>query len=383
MEAPPRVPMLLTIAIALALVQAPQAPPRDGPFQPSPPPRSVAPPRLRIEPAGRVDLGSLGPREARERLYTLRNTSPLPITLRVLDLSPGVTVRGPALQGPIDPGRAAELILRVDPTGFTGWQARNAKLGTDDPGQGEYFLPVGMTIRPDLSADGAKRSLGEVALHETPQAAFVFRSETGTATKLRLASPLPPYLEAEVESIPAAPGPDAPGAKPLPGPPGTRGVLRLTLRPALLEAGVHAGLESLTVETSSPAQPKFQLYLDWRLRLPVKLSAPRLIFLTAAEREKTLTVLPREGQGTFEVKALRLEGRGFRIPKVPPGPRTALQVTVSRTAAAPAKATLLLDLAGEARPLRIPVAYLPPVPGKKPAPRPDPAPPAEAHRPAP
>lgn len=382
MEAPPRVPMLLTIAVALALLQAPQAPPRDAPFQPAPPPRSVAPPRLRIEPAGRVDLGSLGPQEPRERLYTLRNTSALPITLRVLDLSPGVTVRGPALQGPIDPGRAAELTLRVDPTGFTGWQARNAKLGTDDPGQGEYFLPVGMTIRPDLSVERAKLSLGEVGPHETPQAVFRFTSETGSATKLGIAGPLPPYLEAEVEAIPAAAAAEAAAAKAPPAPAGTRGALRLTLRPARLEPGMHAGLEAVTVETSSPAQPRFQLYLDWRLRLPVKLSAPRLVFLTAADQERTLTVLPREGQGSFEVKTLRLEGRGFRIPKVPAGPRTTLQVTVRRTAAAPAKAMLVLDLAGEARPLRIPVAYLPPVPGKPQVPRPDPAPPAGTPRPA-
>jgi hypothetical protein len=326
-------------------------------------------------------LGSVGPREIKERLYTFRNISQLPIALRVLDLSPGVVVQGPALQGHIAPGGSAQLTLRVDPTSFTGWQTRNVKLGTDDPGQGEYFLPVGMTVRPDLSVDALKGSFREVALHESPQVTFSFRSETGAATKVWVSSPLPPYLEAEVESIPALSDPESPRAVAAPGTGGTKGAVRLTLRPSLIEPGVHTGLESITVDTSSTAQPRFQLYVDWRLRLPVKLSSPRVVFLDPKENEKTLTIQPRDTEQAFVVKGVRLEGKGFSISKVAPGSRTELQVPIKRKATAPAKAILLLELEGEAMPLRIPVAYLPPVKGKPQKLRLDPPPPAsDTHR---
>jgi len=354
--------MILISVLALSLLQAPPALPQGTPILAAPSQRNVAPPRLRIEPQGRVDLGSVGPKEIKERLYTFRNVSQFPIALKVLDLSPGVVVQGPALQGPIAPGGAAELTLRVDPAGFTGWQTRNVKLGTDDPNQGEYFLPVAMSIRADLTVDALKRSFGELALHETPQVNFLFRSETGVATKIWVSSPLPPYLEVEVESISSQPGPAAPAAEPAAG--GTKGAVRLTLRPDRIEPGVHAGLEAITVDTSSPSQPRFQLYLDWRLRLPVKLSAPRVIFLDPKEIEKTLTLLPPDTGKNFVVKGLRLEGKGFRIPKVAPGPRTELQLVVRRTASTPAKALLVLDLEGEIHPLRVPVSYLPPVKGK-------------------
>lgn len=355
--------MILPFLLSFSWLPAQQPPAQGAPFLAAPPSRSVDPPRLQIDPPGRADLGSVGPKEPKERLYSFRNVSARPIALRVLDLSPGVTVQGPALQGPIAPDGSAELTLRVDPTGFTGWQTRNVKLGTDDPKQGEYFLPVGLTVRADVTVDSLKKSFGEVALHETPQIAFHFRSETAAGTKLWVSSPLPAYLEAEVEAIPFAPGPEVLVVEPPPDLRGTKGAVRLTFRPALVEAGVHTGLESVTVETSSPFEPKFQLYLNWRLRLPVKLSSPRVVFLDSKENEKTLTILPPESGKKFVVRGLRMEGTGFQIPRVAPGPRSELRLRIKRTASAPAKAMLVLDLEGEILPLRVPLAYLPPVKG--------------------
>lgn len=331
------------IACLLLLTTLSQAPVLPGGAPAAAPVRKVAPPRLAIEPAGRVNLGSVGPEEVRQQTYTLKNTSDAAISLRVLDLSPGVRVEGPALRGPIAPKGSAQLVLQVDPSEFVGWQPRNVKLGTDDPGQGEYFLPIGMTVRPDLTVDAAKKSFGEVALHETPQAVFRFKRETGKATKLWVSSPLPPYLEAEIDSIPSS---------------ATAGAVKLTLRPARLEPGMRAGLESITVESSAPHQPRFQLYLDWKLALPVKLSHPRIVFLSAGEKVRTLKVESHD-QRPFHLEDVRLEGRGFVLEGVPAGPTTRAQLILRRQATATAKAMLLLRLRGESETIRVPVSYLP------------------------
>lgn len=345
--------MLTTLLLLCALAQQPLLP---GAAKPAPPPRKVAPPRLAIEPAGRVNLGSIGPAEVRTQVYTLKNTSEGQIAVRVLDLSPGVTVAGPALQGPIAPKGSAQLTLRVDPAEFVGWQPRNVKLGTDDPGQGEYFLPIGMTVRPDLSVDRVKQSFGEVAPHESPQLTFRFRRETGQATKLWVSSPLPPYLEVEAESVPGQPQEPA-AAKP--GEPGSEGALRVTLRPGQVEPGMRAGLETLTVESSAPLQPRFQLYLDWKLKLPVTLSAPRIVFLTAGETSRKLVIEGRDGR-SFQLQSARLEGEGFELGKVPAKAVRRAELDIRRTSAVTARAVLLLHLKGEPEPIRVPVAYLPP-----------------------
>lgn len=347
--------MLTTLFLLCTLAQQPQLP---GGAKPAPPARNVAPPRLAIEPAGRVNLGSIGPAEVRTQVYTLRNTSEAQIALRVLDLSPGVTVAGPALQGPIAARGSAQLTLRVDPAEFVGWQPRNVKLGTDDPGQGEYFLPIGMTVRPDLSVDRVKQSLGDVAPHESPQATFRFRRETGQATKLWVSSPVPPYLDVEVEPVPGLLQPQDPAAV-KPEQRGTEGALRVTLRPERIEPGMRAGLETFTVESSAPQQPRFQLYLDWKLKLPVILSVPRLVFLSAAEASRKLVIEGREGRA-FQLESARVEGPGFDLGKVPAGPVRRAELTIKRKTEAPARAILLLQLKGEAHPIRVPVAYLPP-----------------------
>jgi hypothetical protein len=350
--------MLPALLLSLSLVQ--QVVPSGGGTPLAAPQRKVASPRLAIEPAGRVNLGSVGPTEVRQQRYLFKNTSGTPISLRVLDLSPGVTVEGPALQGPIAPQGSAQLTLRVDPSEFVGWQPRNVKLGTDDPGQGEYFLPVGMTVRPDLTIDALKKSFGEVAAHESPQVVYRFRRETGEATKLWVSSPLPPYLEAEIDPPPAQPRNAASGPAEERG---SRGELRLTLRPAKVEPGMMAGLESITVESSAPHQPKFQLYLDWKLKLPVILSAPRLVFLNSGEWTRNLVLQGRDGKAV-QVESARIEGEGFELSPPPAAPASRLELTVRRRAAAAAKAVLLLQLKGEPAPIRVPLSYLPPEEGR-------------------
>lgn len=341
--------LLMTLSLLQQASGAPLAPPK----------RKVAPPRLSIDPPGRVNLGSVGPNELRQQAYVLKNGSDAPIALRILDLSPGVTVEGPALKGPIAPKGSAQLTLRVDPSEFVGWQPRNVKLGTDDPGQGEYFLPIGMTVRPDLTLDSPKKSFGEVALHETPQVAFKFRRETGQATKLWISSALPAYLDAEIDPLPAMPqDPAAPPEKR-----GSAGTVRLTLRPSKVEPGMRAGFESITVESSAPHQPKFQLYLDWKLKLPVSLSAPRLVFLQPGEWSRNLTLDSRDGK-PIRLLSVSIEGAGFEVVKRPSAAAPRLDVTVRRNAKETAKAMLLLHLEGEPAPIRVPVSYLPPEPGK-------------------
>jgi hypothetical protein len=289
----------------------------------------------------------------------LKNTSAAPISLRVLDLSPGVTVEGPALQGPIAPKGSARLTLRVDPTEFVGWQTRNVKLGTDDSSQGSYFLPVGMSVRPDLTVDNLKKSFGEVGTHESPQIGFLFRRETGQATKLWISSPLPPYLDAQIEQVSGQPA-AAPASA------GTQVAVRLTLRPSLMEPGMMAGLESITVESSSPQQPKFQLYLDWKLKLPVVLDSPRIVFLSPTEWTRKLTLKSRDGK-PIRLAESRLEGEGFTLAGAPSDAAMQLEVSIERKATSAAKAVLHLRLQDEPAPIRVPISYLPPGAGTPPA----------------
>jgi hypothetical protein len=352
--------MLPVLLLTLGLAQPPTL--SEG-VPPAPPQSKAAVPRLSIEPAGRVNLGSAGPTEVRAQVYLLKNTSDRQLSLRVLDLSPGVTVEGPALKGPIAPGGSAQLTLRVDPSEFVGWQVRNVKLGTDDPGQGNYFLPVGMTVRPDLTVDTLKKSFGEVAIHETPQLGFLFRRETGQATRLWISSPLPPYLDAEIEPVPGQLEP--PGTSPLApsDPRGTAGAVRLTLRPSKVEPGRMAGLESITVESTSPHQPRFQLYLDWQLKLPVLLSKPRIVFLSPDEWAQPLFLKSRDGKQLRLTKTW-LEGAGFTLAEPPSGPAAQLELSIQRVATGSATAVLNLRLQDEPTLIRVPLSYLPPDEGK-------------------
>ena len=298
-----------------------------------------APARLRIEPAGRVDLGELGPLETRTQAYTFTNASPRPISLRVLDLAPGVSVAGPALAGPIPQRGAARLELRVDPAGWTGPQARNVRLGTDDPGQGTYYLPIRMTVRPDLTVDAQRRNFGEVGAGESPVAEFRFARETGKPLALRVVSELPPYLEAEV----LAQGP--------------RARVAFTLRADRVRPGMLRGLEPVRVETNVPLQPGFDLYLEWRLRHAIEAVPARLVF---DQTPDTLGVRLRARSGRpFRILGAELEGAGFQAGPLGEAAAPEQTLAVRRTATGPARAMLVLRCSGVDEPVRIPVAYLP------------------------
>ena len=299
----------------------------------------VDPPRLRIEPAGKVDLGSLGPRERKVQRYTFTNTSSSPIALRVFDLSPGVTVAGPALRGPIAPRAAAELELRMDATDWLGFQSRNVRLGTDDPRQGTYYLPTEMVVRPDLTVDGARREFGDVAAPGSAQQAFTFTRETGEPVVLKVAQTLPPYLEMEAEE--------------------GHGSARLifTLRPARIPPGVLLGFEQVRVETNAPQQRQFDLYLGWRIHHPIDAAPSRMVFM-AGERSRVLTMTSHEGK-PFRILKAEVEGAGFQVAGAPKGGDPRQVLTLLRTAEGQALATLVLSFQGEDEPLKIPLAYYP------------------------
>jgi len=297
-------------------------------------------PRLRIEPAGRVELGSLGPREGRAQAYRLRNASPRPIALRILDLAPGVTVAGPALAAPIPAGASAALTLRLEPEGWTGVQDRTVRLGTDDARQGDYFLPVRAEIRPDLTVDGVRREFGRVGEQESPCQWFLFRRETGEPLWLHITSPLPPYLEAELQSA------------------GAVARLGLTLRPERIPAGMRLGLERVRVETNAPLQPGFDLYLGWRLRLAVEPEPARVLFQGPGERTRTLTLKASDG-APFRILAAVVAGGAFTVGPLPEPARPVQTLEIRRAGAAPARAMLVLTVQGQDHALQVPLASLP------------------------
>lgn len=298
------------------------------------------PARLEITPRGRVKIPSLGPREKKTLHYTFRNLSSAPITLRVVDLAPGVTLEGAALQQPIPGGGTAPLSLTVDPTGFTGWQRRNARLTTDDPRQGDYLLPVDLTIRPDLTVDAPRKGFGEVGSHERPELVFRFTRETGDPTQLRVVSPLPDHLTSEVAFE------------------GKVTELKLFLHPPKVALGVALGLETLLVETNSPLEPKFTLYADWTLRRAVEASPARLVFLDPAKAVQALALSRRDGK-PFAIAEARVEGDGFKVGPLPRGKSVRHRLQVKRVAAEETRATLFLKFVDEAETLAVPLAHLP------------------------
>jgi hypothetical protein len=298
-----------------------------------------APPRLRVEPPGQVDLGELGPLETRVQGYTFANTSDAPIALRLLDLSPGVTVAGPALRRPIPARGSARLELRVDPAGLAGPQSRNVRLGTDDPRQGSYYLPVRMTVRPDLTVDGTRRAYGDVGSRESPCVVFSFRRETSMPLALRLGTPLPPYLECDLQAR------------------GPRAQLAFTLRPGRVPPGMLLGLDRVRVESNAPLQPGFDLYLEWRLHHAVEATPPRLLFPPSGPDRLELKLRSRNGS-PFRILAAELEGDGFQLGPLPSAPAAEQALAIRRTASAAARAMVVLRFEGEDEPLKVPVAYL-------------------------
>jgi len=335
--------LCLLFATVLQAARTPPPAPSQATSQPAAqaPAQAPDPARLAIEPAGRVFVGSIGPREVKTVTYTFTNTSAAPIRLRLADLSPGVEVHGPALEQPFAPGQKQVLTLTVDPTDFVGRQVRNVRLLTDDPRQGEYRLPLAMDVRPDLTVDALRRDLGNVAPHESPQAIFAFVRETRVPTVLRVTSALPPYLEQEM----------------VPGPEGVR--LLFTFRPQLVPPGSTLGLETVEVETNAPHQPSFTLYVSWRLHHPVEATPARLVFLDPAVDRQDLTLAARD-KHPFTLEKAEIEGTGFEVGGLPAAAAPALKLSIRRTAPGPVKAVLILRFAGMAEPLKVPLSFLPP-----------------------
>ncbi len=303
-------------------------------------PRPFAPPRLAIDPPGRVDLGELGPLQPRTQAYRFTNTSAAPIALRVLDRSPGVTVAGPALERPIPPKGSAFLALRVDPEDWVGPQARNVRLGTDDPGQGNYYLPIRFQVRPDLTVDGVRRSLGDMPGADSRQAVFTFTRETGKPVALRVTTELPPYLEWETQGL------------------GPQVQLTLTLRAARIPPGMRMGLERVRVETNAPQQPAFDLYLEWRVHHPVEAAPARVVFQDPEPAVLELELRSRGGT-PFLILGADLEGEGFQVGPMPAAPAPVQTLAIRRTARGTARAMLVLRFSGEEESLKVPLAYLP------------------------
>jgi len=337
----------------LLLMQTP-APPKPDP---------VPPARIELTTPFPVHLGSVGPREVREAVYGIKSLHDRPFHLRVLDLSLGLSLDEAQLAAPLQPGEVRMVKLRVDPAGLAGWIKGAVRLGTDDPSQPNYILRYDMMVRPEVAVDAERKSLGEVAPHETPELTFRFRREGGDPLKLTLASEVAPYLDAEV--VPGEGGED----------------LRVTLRPRRLKPGVSAGLEVLKVATNASKQPLFTLYLDWRIALPVVPEPSRVVFTEPKNTLLALELRARDGR-PFRILRTEIQGGGFQVLDAP-GPEAARQVLRIRRLGTAAEALLRVHCSNLEEPLEVPLRYLDPqarpAKGSIPAPAPTPTPEAPNH----
>jgi hypothetical protein len=331
-------PMLLPPVLLLLQAPAPAPPPADP----------VPPARIEITTPFPVHLGSIGPREVQELVFGLRSTHDRPFQLRLLDLSLGLSLDESQLVKPLNPGETRLLHLRLDPAGLEGPIKGGVRLGTDDPAQPAYILRYDMLVRPDVAVDTLRKSLGEVAPHESPEVRFHFKREGGEPLKLALAGELPAYLDAELLS--AGAGID----------------LRLTLRPGRLQPGTTAGLEILKVATNAPLHPLFTLYLDWSLVTPVQASPSRLVFTDLSTTLLALELKARDGQ-PFRILQASIQGPGFQLLDAP-GPGAARQILrIRRTGSAP-EAMLVLRCTNMDAPLNVPLRFLDPKIRSAPAP---------------
>ena len=317
---------------ALLLPQAPAPPP--------PKPDPVPPARIEVTTPFPVHLGSVGPREAREAVFGIRSRHDRPFRFRVLDLSLGVSLDEAQLQEPLQPGEVRPIRIRVDPTDMEGPVKGGVRLGTDDPSQPGYILRYDMTVRPEVAVDDLRKSLGDVAPHETPDLRFRFTREGGDPLKLVLASELPPYFDAELIHA------------------GGSADLRLTLRPERLEPGRVAGLEVLKVATNGPKQPLFTLYLDWRLATAVVPSPSRLVYGDPKTTLLGLELKARDGQ-PFRILKAEIQGRGFELLDAPGAASARHVLRIRRTGTRP-EAMLELHCSNMDGPLKVPLRFLDP-----------------------
>jgi hypothetical protein len=326
--------MLLLPAIVML-----QAPP-SVPAPPAKKPEVVPPARIELTTPFPVHLGSVGPREIREAVFGIRSIHDRPFRFRLLDLSLGLTLDEAQLADPIRPGEVRMVRVRIDPSGLVGFIPGAVRLGTDDPAQPKYILRYDMVVRPEVAVDSERKSLGDVAPHESPETRFHFIREGGEPLKLVLASAIPPYLEAELIHE------------------GMAAELRITLRSRRLQPGSTAGLEVFQVATNGPKQPMFTLYLDWRLATAVVPSPSRLVFSDLETTQLELVLTARDGQ-PFRILKAEIQGQGFELLDQPGTPSARHLLRVRRAGQA-AEAMLVLACSNQDEPLRVPLRFLDP-----------------------
>ena len=307
---------------------------------PAPPAGEVPPAKITLTTPFPVHLGSVSPKQVQDAVFGIKSLADHPFHLRVVDLSLGLDLDGAQFKEALQPGEVRMVHVRVNPDGMLGYIRGAVRLGTDDPAQPFYILRYDMMVRPELAVDADRRSLGEVAPWESPVAVFRFTREGTDPVRLEMASPLPPYLQAEVA------------------PHGREADLRVTLRPTLLKPGMLAGLEVLRVTTNAPKQPAFTLYLDWRLALPVTPSPSRLVYDDPKTTLLAVALKARDGK-PFRIESAEIAGKGYELLDRP-GPAAVEQtLRVRRTGTVPS-ALLVLRFAGQDEPLKVPLEYLDP-----------------------
>lgn len=323
----------------------------------APKPDPVPPARIELTTPFPVHLGSVGPREPREAVYGIRSIHDRAFRFRLLDLSLGLNLDEAQLAEPMKPGEVRMVKVKVDPTGLEGFIKGAVRLGTDDPTQPSYILRYDMEVRPEVAVDAQRKSLGEVAPYEAPEARFKFKREGGEPLKLVLASELPPYLETELIHE------------------GTAADLRVVLRPGRLPAGTTAGLEVIKVATNGPKQPLFTLYMDWRIATPVLASPSRLVFSDLMTTLLGLELTARDGK-PFRITKAEVQGKGFTLIDRP-GPASERQVLRVRRTGKNPEAMLVLECSNQDTPLKVPLRFLDP--RARPTRISEPAPPPEQH----
>ncbi len=322
---------------------------------------AVPPSRIELTTPFPVHLGSVGPREPREAVYGIRSRHERPFRFRVLDLSLGVSLDEAQLTEPLMPGEVRMVRVKIDPAGLEGASKGAVRLGTDDPAQPNYILRFDLEVRPEVTVNTLRQSLGAVAPHESPEVRFRFTREGGDPLKLELASEVPGHLDAVWVHE------------------GLAAELRLTLRPGRLKPGTSAGLEVLKVATNGPRQPLFTLYLDWHLAMAVVPVPARLVF---SDRKTTLLGLELTAHDGLPFRILKAEilGRGFQLLDQP-GPSADRHLLRIRRVGHPQEAMLVLTCSNSDTPLKVPLRYLDPTarPARTPAATP-PKPGAQEHR---
>jgi hypothetical protein len=328
----------MLLLAAFLLFQVPPPVPATAPIPSQVDP--LPPARIEITTPFPVHLGSVGPKEVREASFGLRSTHDRPFHFRVLDLSLGLSLDEAQFAEPLRPGETRLVRIKVDSAGMEGFIKGAVRLGTDDPTQPNYILRYDMVVRPEIAVDGERKSLGDVAPHETPEVRFHFAREGGDPLKLVLASDLPPHFEAELL------------------PEGRTADLRITLHPSRLKPGTVAGLEVIKVATNGPRQPLFTLYLDWRLATPVIPTPTRLVFSDLKTTLLGLELTARNGK-PFRISKAVIEGRGFELIDAPGPEATRHTLRVRRTGHNP-EARLVLTCSNQDTPLIVPLRFLDP-----------------------